>query len=218
MVAEKAAEVMLQEPVTAGRLAAGPRSVPAQEEETSMAYDDSPALEHVAGAARRALPQQPARRDPRRRGEGHGDRRPRHDLLGGRSPSSSTTSRGRARPSTPQKGVLRNRILPLGLNAIIAKVYKGAELARRQGVHRPRLLRHVARRPLDPRRDPPDRPRHVPGQGLLGQEAPDRLRAPVLVARAVEALDSRCTIFRSFPHRTGRHMHTDESRDPGGPA
>jgi hypothetical protein len=26
----------------------------------------------------------------------------------------------------PQKGVLRNRILPFGLNAIIAKVYKGA--------------------------------------------------------------------------------------------
>ena len=44
-----------------------------------------------------------------------------------------------------EKGVLKNRILPFGFKAIIAKVYKDAELARRQGVHRPRLLRDLAR-------------------------------------------------------------------------
>jgi hypothetical protein len=32
----------------------------------------------------------------------------------------------RGKSFDPQKGVLRNRILPIGLNAIIAKVYKGA--------------------------------------------------------------------------------------------
>ena len=58
-----------------------------------------------------------------------------------------------------KKGVLRNKILPFGLNAIIAKVYKDGELARRQGVHRPRLFRHLAAGAVDPRRDPRDRAR-----------------------------------------------------------
>ncbi len=37
----------------------------------------------------------------------------------------STSSPGRARPSTAPHGVLRNRISVLGLNAIVAEVYKG---------------------------------------------------------------------------------------------
>ena len=41
------------------------------------------------------------------------------------SPTSSITSPGREKCSTRRKGVLRNKILPFGLNAIIAKVYKG---------------------------------------------------------------------------------------------
>ena len=34
------------------------------------------------------------------------------------------SSRGREKSSIPSKGELRNKILPFGLNAIIAKVYK----------------------------------------------------------------------------------------------
>ena len=97
------------------------------------------------------------------------------------SPRSSTTSRWQGKVFDGEKGVLKNRILPFGVKAIIAKVYKDDELARRQGVHRPRLLRHLARRAVDPRRDPPDRARALPRQGLLGQEAADRLRPEVLI-------------------------------------
>ena len=79
-----------------------------------------------------------------------------------------------------KKGVLKNRILPFGFNAIIAKDLQGPELARRQGVHRPRLLGHLPRRAVDPRRDPADRPRPLPRQGLLGPEAPHGLRPEVL--------------------------------------
>ena len=57
---------------------------------------------------------------------------------------------------------------------------QGAELARRQGVHRPRLLGHLAGRAVDPRRDPADRPRPLPRQGLLEPEAPHGLRPEVL--------------------------------------
>ncbi len=48
-----------------------------------------------------------------------------------------------------KRGVLTNRILPFGLNAIVAEVYKDAELARRQRVHRARLLQDFAGRALD---------------------------------------------------------------------
>ncbi len=50
----------------------------------------------------------------------------------------------------PSKGVLRNKISPFGLNAIIAKVYKGFELDGQQGVHRPRLFGDVANSALGP--------------------------------------------------------------------
>ena len=53
-----------------------------------------------------------------------------------------------------KKGVLRNKILPLGLNAIIAQGLQGRELARRQAMHRPRLFRHLAAGAMDPGRDP----------------------------------------------------------------
>ena len=51
----------------------------------------------------------------------------------------------------PAKGVLRNKITPFGLNAIIAKVYKGPELDGQQRVHRARLLRDFAPGALDSR-------------------------------------------------------------------
>ena len=57
------------------------------------------------------------------------------------------------------KGVLRNRILPLGLNAIIAKVYKAPSwLDQKECIVLDYSETSLAR-PLDPRRDPPDRPR-----------------------------------------------------------
>jgi hypothetical protein len=77
--------------------------------------------------------------------------------------ASSSTSRGRARPSTregraaqPDPAARPERDHREGL--------QGAELARPEGVHRARLLRDVAPRALDPRRDPLDRPGHVPGK------------------------------------------------------
>ena len=51
----------------------------------------------------------------------------------------------------PSKGVLRNKILPFGLNAIIAKVYKGPSWLDHKRVHRPRLFRDVAAGALGPR-------------------------------------------------------------------
>ena len=44
------------------------------------------------------------------------------------------------------KGELRNEILPFGIEAVRAKVYRDDELAGRQGDDRPRLLEDVARR------------------------------------------------------------------------
>ena len=48
-------------------------------------------------------------------------------------------------------GLLRNRIGPFGLNAIIAKGVQGAKLAGWQGMHCVGLFRDVDGRPLDPR-------------------------------------------------------------------
>src|SRR5204863_7507770 len=55
-----------------------------------------------------------------------------------------------------------------------------AELARQQGVHRPRLLRNLAGGALRARRDPPHRPGLLPRQGVLGQGPADRLLPEVL--------------------------------------
>ena len=72
----------------------------------------------------------------------------------------------------PEKGELRNEILPFGIEAVRAKVYKDDELARRQGDDRPRLLEDVARGALDPGRDSDGRARRLPRPRLLG--APTR--------------------------------------------
>ena len=68
---------------------------------------------------------------------------------------------------------------------------QGAELAGWQGVHRPRLLGHLAGGAVDPRRDPADRPRTLPRQGLLEPEAPDRLRPEVLTEPRDAAIQLR---------------------------
>ena len=78
-----------------------------------------------------------------------------------------------------EKGVLRNRILPFGLNAIIAKVYKGDSwLDGKECIvldySDTSLLAHWIR---DEIRE--IQPEHVSGQGLLGQAAADRLRSGV---------------------------------------
>ncbi len=50
--------------------------------------------------------------------------------------------------------------------------------ARREAVHRHRLLEALRRRRAGPRRDPDDRPRHVPRPHLLERRIPRLLRAP----------------------------------------
>ena len=81
----------------------------------------------------------------------------------------------------PEKGVLRNRILPFGLNAIIAKVYKGDSwLDGKECI----VLDYsdtslVAQWIRDEIRE--IAPETLSRQGLLGQAAADRLRAAVQI-------------------------------------
>ena len=56
-----------------------------------------------------------------------------------------------ARSSIREKGVLKNRIPTLRAQRDHRESLQGTELARRQGVHRPRLLRNLARRAVDSR-------------------------------------------------------------------
>ena len=65
-------------------------------------------------------------------------------------------------------GELRNKILPMGLKAIIAKVYKGHELVRRQGVHRPGLFPDLADRGVSAT-NPPGRRRRLSRHRILGK-------------------------------------------------
>ena len=105
-----------------------------------------------------------------------------------RSPSWSTSSPGRARCSTPTSGTLRNRILPFGLNAIVAKVYKapswldGKECIVLDYSETSMVAQWIR-----------DEIRliaaeHLSRQGLLEQVAADRLRARVLVLTGAPAL------------------------------
>ena len=82
-----------------------------------------------------------------------------------------------------EKGVLRNKILPFGLNAIIAKVYKGDSwLDGKECIvldySDTSLVAHWIR---DEIRE--IQPEHLSRQGLLGQAAADRLRSGVLSRR-----------------------------------
>ena len=78
-----------------------------------------------------------------------------------------------------EKGELKNKIGPLGLKAIRAQGLQGAELVRREGDDRPRLLGHLARRALDSRRDPRGLAPPLPGARLLGARQDPPLLAPV---------------------------------------
>ena len=77
------------------------------------------------------------------------------------------------RPEQPHSAVRPERDHRQGL--------QGRQLARRQGMHRPRLFRYLAGRALDSRRDPRDRPENLSRQSLLGQAAADRFRSAVQI-------------------------------------
>ena len=98
---------------------------PLRGKERAMTYDVAALLRMTQAGSRRAVPGQPGGPDPERRGEWHGDHRARAPRSARRSPSSSTfrvAGQGLRRQGA---GCCKNRILPFGLNAIIARVYKG---------------------------------------------------------------------------------------------
>jgi len=75
---------------------------------------------------------------------------------------------------------LKNRITAFGINAIIAKIYKAPSWLDGKECIVLELFRYVAGGQAHSRRNPADRPRHVPRQGVLGQEASHRLCAAIL--------------------------------------
>ena len=103
-----------------------------------------------------------------------------------------------------ERGELRNEVFLTGILAIQAKVYKGASWFDGGECIRPRLLAHVARGPLDPRRDPPRRARSLPGHRVLGSRQADRLR-PALPGRRrmSEAPAPGCVRLRPHIEPTG---------------
>ena len=167
-----------------------------------MAYDVEQLLKMSQTRARRAVLEQPRRADPGRAGRGHGDHRARHQPTARRSPSSSTPSPGRARCSTPRRASLRNRILPFGLNAIIAKVYKAPSwLDGKECIvldySETSLVAHWIRDEI-----------RLIGPGLyLGKvywdkHAADRLRARVLDAAPERAMTPQSTFLVLAPDRS----------------
>ena len=123
--------------------------------------------------------QKSGRRHSSGRSQRHGDRRARHDLFSRISPVSSTTSPGRAKCSIRRKACFAISILPFGLNAIIAKVYKGPSWIDNKecivlDYSETSLLAHWIR---DEIRDVA--PAHLSWKSLLEQKAPDRFRAGI---------------------------------------
>ena len=145
-----------------------------------MAYDAKQLLAMSQSELDDLFRASPAGPIPNGVGRRHGDHRSGHHLQHGDRRRSSTTSAGRARSSTPKRACSRTASLSFGFEAIIAKVYKTPSWLDQQGVHRPRLLRDLARRPLHPRRDPSHRPGLLSRQGVLGQGSADRLLPAVL--------------------------------------
>ncbi len=96
-----------------------------------------------------------------------------------RSPPQSTCSPGKGKNFDAKHGVLRNRISVLGLNAIVAEVYKGPSWLDQKECIVLDYSKTSTGGPVDPRRDPADRAGDVPREGVRGQEAVDRLRASV---------------------------------------
>ena len=88
-----------------------------------MAYDVQQLLKMSQAELDELFTASPPARS-RRRGERHGDHRAGHHL----QPEHRRVHqhlRWQGKVFDAEKGVLRNKILPFGLNAIIAKVYKG---------------------------------------------------------------------------------------------
>ena len=81
----------------------------------------------VDGRARRALPPEPGRRDPGRRRRRDGARRLRERRrLRHASPGSPDLVAWKGKVFDREKGELKNKILPFGIKAVRAKVYKEA--------------------------------------------------------------------------------------------
>ena len=89
-----------------------------------MAYDVAQLLAMSQTAARRPVPRQPGGRHPERRGRGHGDHRAGHDVSAMTIAELINHFGWQGKVFDAKKGVLKNRILAFGLEAIIAKVYK----------------------------------------------------------------------------------------------
>ncbi len=121
MIGEKAADVILaQSREPRGRL----RQPSASQETTTMAYDVQQLLKMSQAELDTLFTASPAGPIPERRGRRH------RDHCAGTTYSPSLASfisnfAWQGKVFDGEKGVLRNRILPFGLNAIIAKVYKG---------------------------------------------------------------------------------------------
>src|SRR5262249_3694207 len=94
---------------------------------------------------------------------------------------------------------------------------QGTELARRQGVHRARLLRDLVRGPLDPRRDPTDRAEALPRQGVLGPEATLRL-LPQVLKSSPRAQGAGISIPSPRPRRPGSSKRSVSRSTSGTPA
>ena len=88
-----------------------------------MAYTPEQLLEMTQTAARRSLPRQPRRRHSERFGQGHRDHRAGNEV---HLPIAEVINHfgWQGKVFDAEKGVLKNRILAFGLEAIVAKVYK----------------------------------------------------------------------------------------------
>ena len=81
-------------------------------------------LKMSQSAARRSFHAKPRRRNPERRSQRNGDCCARHQLSAEIADFVNDFA-WKGKVFDPEKGELRNKILPIGLNAITAKVYKG---------------------------------------------------------------------------------------------
>ena len=117
-----------------------------------MAMDVDTLLADESGAARRPVREERGRADPRWRGQGHGDHRPRHGVQPAIAQVINLFA-WQGKTFDAAHGVLRNRITALGLNAIVAEVYKGPSWYDRSSASSSTIRRRRPS-PVDSRRDP----------------------------------------------------------------
>ena len=143
-----------------------------------MAYTAPQLLSMSQEALDNLFSQQSLRRHPQWRSTGNCDHRSRHKVqLGDRVANQYLRLAGkdlRCRARNPAKP---NPCLRVGCDRCGG--LQGCELVRQQGMHRPRLLEDVTRCRAHSRRNSPDRPRHVSGHRVLGQEQDHSLCASI---------------------------------------